>query len=29
VDLGGPPVTEEICGANDFQNAICRSPSTE
>lgn len=28
-NLGIPPVTEEICGANDFQNAICRSPSTE
>ena len=29
VGLGGAPVTEEICGTNDLQNAICRSPSVE
>src|SRR3972149_2587625 len=29
VDLGAPPVTEEICGADDFETAVCRSPSTE
>jgi hypothetical protein len=29
VSLGEPPLTDEICGVNDFQNAICRSPSIE
>lgn len=28
-DLGAPPLTEEICGVNDLENAICRSPSVE
>ncbi len=28
VNLGGP-VIESICGANDFENAVCRSPSIE
>ncbi len=27
--LDVPPMTEEICGANDLENAICRSPSIE
>jgi hypothetical protein len=27
--LEDPPIIEEVCGANDFQNAICRSPSVE
>lgn len=29
VRLETPPVTEEICGANDLENAVCRNPSIE